>query len=173
MKIILIIPCVLSVLGATDVVDAAEQQLRGSNRELQFDFGSFFNSGGNPPSNIFSLTSPYSMDPTKASPNDPNDPDSIGFTSTYTKVPQPDKPSQISEDNAFFSGNSPFGSSSDSSFFQQPDPADPITSGGGFGGDNDFANFGGFSGGDSFDFVGLLDGESSFMNSFDTTGDSP
>jgi hypothetical protein len=36
MKIILVISCVLYFLGVVDVVDAADEQLRGSKRDLQF-----------------------------------------------------------------------------------------------------------------------------------------
>jgi hypothetical protein len=151
MKIIFIIPCVLSFLGVIDVADAAEKQLRGSNRELQFDFGSIIN--GDDPSSVL-IASPYSTDPTKSSP-----------TITFQL---PGQPSETSGDNAPFSGNSPFEFPPDSGLLQQTDPAETPIFGGG-----DIFDFGGFGGEEKFDFASIF-GRPSSSESFQTgTGGSP
>jgi hypothetical protein len=82
MKIILLIPCVLYVLGVVDVVDGADEHLRGSSRDLMYyGFG-----GDNPPPIISTPTNPTQL-------------------STSVSFQSPDQPSQTPEDNAPVSGN--------------------------------------------------------------------
>jgi hypothetical protein len=116
MKIILILPCVLHFPGVVDVVEAADNNLRGSSRDLQlglFDFGgdgvfgqSDFGSVGD--NDLVTLT-----------PTNPNQP-SLTFQSPL----QPAIPSQTPNNNAPVFGNDIFTFPTNLGFLQPTDQAD-------------------------------------------------
>jgi hypothetical protein len=126
MKIILIIPCVLYSHGVVDVVEAADKNLRGSNRDLfgQFDVGSV---GGNDPNGPFATL--ISTAPVQPQPSPP---------SIF-----PGQPYQTPKDIAPVSGNNPLTSPTNPYFLQPTDPAGSFDFGSVFDGDFYFGNVSG------------------------------
>jgi hypothetical protein len=88
MKIILVIACVLYFFGVVIVIDAADKQLRGSSRALQY--GSFGGYNDRP--------LPISTPTTPTNPNQ---------SSSMMSFQSPEQPSQTPEDNAPVSGSNP------------------------------------------------------------------
>jgi hypothetical protein len=104
MKIILLIPCVLYVLGVVDVIDGADEHLRGSNRDLQYYS---FGGDNDPPLIISTQTNPTQSSSSQSfqSPDQPNlTPKDNAPVDQPNQTPEDnapvDQPNQTPEDNA-------------------------------------------------------------------------
>jgi hypothetical protein len=98
MKIILIIPCILSVSGVVDVVAAADKHLRGSSRALQYG-------GDNVPVGAYG---DYNDRPMYISTNDPDPTKSSSMSIQLPPQPLPTL-EDISGSNLFAISSNPGG----------------------------------------------------------------
>jgi hypothetical protein len=135
MKIIIIIPCVLYFTGVVDVVDAADKNLRGSNRNLQFATVEPFDFDSPRGNDSFATLTP--TNPTQQNPTNP--------TQQSLPLQLSGQPSQTNN-NAPVLGNNLFTFPTNPTTPGVLQPTDPA----------DIPMFGGFGSGGNFDLAGIM-----------------